>query len=385
MEKEQFDQILKKYNAGTATQEEIAFLEAYYKAFGLRPDFNETSESDPLWSDMKTTIDSRIDEHLLGQAPDRSRKLRLWSRIAAAASIVLLLSFGLFYYNQKKSIENQNQIVQHNIKPGGNKAFLTLSNGERISLTDATNGNIAQQAGVTITKTADGQISYVISSEHSDEKSVEEGYNTIETPSGGQYQVRLPDGTAVWLNAASSLKYSASFASKKERHVQLSGEAYFEVAKDKTRPFLVTSNGQEVEVLGTHFNINAYDDEANTKTTLLEGSVKVGLADQNTRILKPGEQAVNSAGSMVIEKVNTEYAVAWKNGFFRFNDKTLDAAMREVARWYNVEVIYKRPALKNELLAGRISKYANIAQVLKKMELADVLQFKIEGRKIIVE
>lgn len=378
MEPSKIEDLLRRYRNGETTSDEDAWVESWYLSEGKQlPSFDKKidyeAKGQKIWNQIQ-----------LNRQPKPPATYHLWTRLIVAASIVVLIGTGIFFYKQKQSIDNQNQISVNNIQPGGNKAFLTLANGQKISLTDATNGNIAEQAGVVITKTADGQLVYEVLQANDNANSDE--YNTIETPSGGQYQVRLPDGTAVWLNAASSLKYPASFASKKERHVQLSGEAYFEVAKDNARPFIVVSHGQQVEVLGTHFNINAYDDESSIKTTLLEGSVKVGsLTEQNTRVIKPGEQAINMAGKMQVAQVNTNYAVAWKDGYFRFNDKTLEMGLREIARWYNVEVIFKEENLKNEPLAGRISKYDNIQQVLKKMELAGIVNFTVRGRQIIVK
>src|SRR5690606_467261 len=213
---------------------------------------------------------------------------------------------------------------------------------------DAADGRLAELDGITVTKTANGQLVYEIS--EAQNKS-EITYNTIETPNGGQYQVRLPDCTAVWLNAGSRLTYPTSFASSDNRRVELLGEGYFEVAKDSKRPFIVVAEQQEVEVLGTHFNVNAYADEGNIKTTLLEGSVKVGSSTQGTKMLKPGQQAINSKGNLEVKSVNTDYAVAWKDGYFRFNDKSLDMGLREIARWYDVEIVYENESLKREPLA----------------------------------
>lgn len=378
MEPSKIEDLLRRYRNGETTSDEDAWVESWYLSEGKQlPPFDKKidyeAKGQKIWNQIQ-----------LNRQPKPPATYHLWARLMVAASIVILIGTGIFFYNQKQSVDNQNQITQNNIQPGGNKAFLTLANGQKISLTDATNGNIAEQAGVMITKTADGQLVYEV--HQSDHNSNTDEYNTIETPSGGQYQVRLPDGTAVWLNAASSLKYPASFASKKERNVQLSGEAYFEVAKDKSRPFLVTSNGQQVEVLGTNFNINAYNDESSIKTTLLEGSVKIGsLAKQNTRVIKPGEQVINIAGNMTVDQVNTDFAVEWKNGFFRFDGKNLENSLREIARWYNVEIVYKNPALKNEPLAGRISKYSSIGEVMKKMELTGAFRFTIKDRTVLVE
>ena len=209
-------------------------------------------------------------------------------------------------------------------------------------------------------------------------------YNTITTPKGGQYQVTLMDGTRVWLNAASSLHYPTVFKGS-ERSVQLTGEAYFEVAKNSKMPFRVTSNGQVTEVLGTHFNINSYPDEQGTTTTLLEGSVRILNAKSDAAILlKPGQQSGSDAsGKIKVANVNPEQFVAWKDGKFIFTNANIESIMRQVSRWYNVEIEYKGDASK-EKFGGRTSRFTNVAELLEILELTDHVQFEIEGRRIIV-
>ncbi|MGY0036944.1 FecR family protein [Pedobacter sp. NJ-S-72] len=209
----------------------------------------------------------------------------------------------------------------------------------------------------------------------------------METPKGGQYQLVLPDGTKVWLNAASSLRYPVAFQGN-ERKVELTGEAYFEVAKDKTRPFEVYSNNQVVQVLGTHFNINAYSNEPFVSTTLLEGSVKVTNSLTNAqKIIRPGQQSLISKDGQAgieVKNMDLDEAVAWKNGYFMFNEEELESILKKVSRWYNVDVQYEQEELKHQLFSGTLSKYSNVSQVLKKLEMLQSIHFKIEGRKIIV-
>lgn len=318
-----------------------------------------------------------------------------WLRYAAM--VIVLLGASLFFYLQHRKNESnaiaQNTAVPATILPGSNKAWLTLSTGERLSLTDLKSGEVAQDAGLQITQSSAGELVYTIQHAHS---AAAEEYNTIETPNGGQYQIRLPDGTTVFLNATSRLTYPLSFNSKNERRVSLIGEAYFDVPANKLQPFKVTSGDQEVEVLGTTFNIKAYENEPAIKTTLLEGSVKVhpllaganaspAAPEKKSVILQPGEQALNDANKLVVNPVNAEQVVDWKNGYFRFTNKTLEEGMREIERWYNVQISYKREDLKQIMLGGRISKYENISQVLKKMELTGAFHFKINDRKIQLE
>ncbi|MDR6783297.1 transmembrane sensor [Pedobacter africanus] len=309
---------------------------------------------------------------------------KLWPRIAVAAAIaVVVFGAGLFYINQKPQGNSQIAVHQKDIEPAGNKAYLTLANGKRIALTDASNGNIANQSNVQITKTADGQLVYTIAENKSNVNSPLE-YNTIETPNGGKYDITLPDGTAVSLNAASTLKFPVSFASQKERRVQLQGEACFQVAHNKQIPFRVSSPGQTVEVLGTHFNINAYANEMVVKTTLLEGSVKI-LPDhsKNFKILKPGEQGTLQDDAVEVSKADTEQALGWRNGDFVFNGEDLKAVMRQVARWYDVEVVYKGEVN----ISGIVSAFPRnkkLSQLLKALEASQGIHFKIEGRRILV-
>ncbi len=256
--------LIERYNNGTLSKEERAMLESWY--------ISEVRSSKD-YQGLKENL-AKLDQnfmHIIGAEEKKGSKL--WPRIAVAASFFAVLGLSLYFYNSKSpdKVEQVN-VELADINPAGNKAYLTLGNGKRIALTDASNGTIAEQANVKITKTANGQLVYTIAKNNSGISSILE-YNTIETPNGGRYEIALPDGTRVWMNAASSLKYPASFASLKERRVELQGEAYFQVAKDKQHPFIVKTVQQEVKVLGTHFNINSYADEPETKTTLFEGSV----------------------------------------------------------------------------------------------------------------
>ena len=272
----------------------------------------------------------------------------------------------------------QQQDIQ-DAKPGGQKAILTLSDGTQIIVDSASNGLLAQQGNVEVIKLSTGGISYKKNSTNA------EGifYNTMSTPAGGLYQLRLPDGSKVWLNASSSIRYPTQFDGK-ERRVQINGEAYFEVSRNTEKPFIVKVNDDaEVIVLGTHFNINAYLNEGTIKTTLLEGAVKVRLGNSNS-LLKPGQQAqIKKGGSLKrVDDADTEEAIAWKNGNFQFNSTPLEAVLRQAARWYNLEVEYKG-AVPDDRFTGKISRSVNLSNLLKWMKWSDV-HFKIEGNKLIV-
>ena len=267
------------------------------------------------------------------------------------------------------------------ITPGRNRAVLTLANGKKLDLDDTQTGIISRQGASIVSKSADGKLAYGNNTDTRDKNAVT--YNTIETPRGGQYQLTLADGTEVWLNAGSSLKYPTTFTGK-ERKVELTGEAYFEVAKNKEKPFSVALNGMEVEVLGTHFNVMAYNDENTIETTLLEGSVKL-TKDGSSTMLIPNQKGVLNSGAsnFRVHVVNTENVIAWKNGFFKFDDENIETIMRKVARWYDVDVSYKGN-LKRQNFGGKVPRFKDISQLLTTLELTGTIHFKIDGRRITV-
>jgi len=314
----------------------------------------------------------------------RDRGAALWKRIAVAASITLMLATGAYFLfmNKPKQIaktETQ-QRFKNDVAPGGNKAILTLSNGTQIILDSAANGTLSQQGNSKVIKLDSGQLKYEASgSSPLGEAGV--GLNTITTPKGGQYQIVLADGSKVWLNAASSITYPTAFTGA-ERKITMTGEAYFEVAHNAAKPFIVSKNAVSVQVLGTHFNVNAYDDEAEIKVTLLEGSVKA-TSSNNSIIIKPGEQAVLTAGEIKAMSVDLDEVMAWKNGIFNFNREDITGIMRQLSRWYDAEIIYQGDK-SEDLFSGIIKRNNNISQVLKMLEQTNRIHFKIEDRKIVV-
>lgn len=322
------------------------------------------------------------------------RKISWYRYVAALAAIMAMVVTGIYLYQKNNSISSV-QTKTTDIQAGKNKATLTLANGTVINLDSATNGELAQQSGLTITKTAEGQILYNIVESTKTPTSKELAYNTITTPRGGQYQVNLPDGTKIWLNAASTLKYPLTFG-KDQRKVALTGEAYFEVAtvlmnqpevKNKVQkmPFIVVTDKQQVEVLGTHFNINSYTDESKTKTTLLEGAVRVTSLDgqKTSSVLKPGEQSVLNGNMLTTYTVDTEEIVAWKNGFFQFNESDLGSIMRQLSRWYDVDVVFEGRS-PDDLFHFKAPKNQSLTELLKIFEINGI-NLKIEGRKLIVK
>jgi len=301
-----------------------------------------------------------------------------------AIAAAILIALGTTFYTVK--IAHRNHDFVTNIKPGANKATLTLANGKTISLTDASTGNLAKESGITISKTANGELIYRVENLKDNDAALRNKTNTITTPKGGEWQIQLPDGTRVWLNAASSLVYPLVFNTGARREVTLTGEGYFEVAKDPSHPFIVHTALQDVQVLGTHFNINSYTDEGVTRTTLLEGSVRVSIPTAaNSAVLRPNEQSTLSNGTLEINNtVDVQEAVSWKDGYFMFNNERQESIMRKIARWYNLEVEYTDEAAKNVRYYGTISRFDKISQVLKKFEHTGEVRFDIRGNTLLV-
>lgn len=372
MDEEKFSALLQKYKDGTCDQEEIAWLESWYLQLNEK---NKASLSSQELEESKKLIWLAIDAQISDQPV-----VRLWPKMAIAASLLLVLGAGLFFflpgrYQRDPGLAKQS-IYKNDIAPGSIKATLTLADGRKITLDGAKNGALAQQTGITITKTADGQLIYTVS----DSKAASsKAFNTIETPKGGQYQIRLPDGTQVWLNAASSMKFPVSFKSSKQRKVELKGEAYFEVAHLKKQPFVVKTDRQEVEVLGTHFDVKSYPDEQHTKTTLLEGLVRLNKGV----LLKPGQQGLSTGNSLAVRQVNVEEELDWKNKQFILNNEDLQSVMRRLSRWYDVEVVYQGVPPDLQFI-GVVSSSRNISGVLKLMERTGKVKFRIEGRTVTV-
>lgn len=351
-----------------------------------------------------------------------------FTRIAAAAVILLLVTTAGWLYlarTTKTQLAATNQMIKNDVAPGGNKALLTLANGATIVLDNEANGIVAREGNANVVKLKNGQLMYE-KAEGKTDAAADDGkpaiaYNTLSTPKGGEYRIVLPDGSKVWLNAASSITYPTAFDAK-ERKVQVTGEAYFEVAKlvtvedGKRVPFLVDilpSGGRrgslgQVQVLGTHFNINAYDDEEAVKTTLLEGKVKIVKATTTTNeatakrnkaqaegasaVLSPGEQAtirgsqLNKDNEVVqVKQVDVNNVMAWKNGMFHFEKTDIQTVMRQLSRWYDVEVVYKKDLDKSDPLFFEVSRHTNLSDVLKVLNLAGGAQFTIENKKIIVQ
>lgn len=381
-------QLLIKHLSGECTEEEQALLaqwhlnstadrDAEIAGFDLSEQERQ-DDLDEIWARLEPEEEKvQLVEEQIQQVEEKRAPRILWPVIGVAAGIAIALTAGLLFYNSKSDQDPNllaNAAGQEQIPAGGNNAVLTLDNGRQISLSDAKKGTLATESGISISKTKEGQLVYHLANINKPNT-----YNTISTPNGGQYQVVLPDGTKVWLNAASSLRFPLTFNQLSQRKVELKGEAYFEVAKQLNKgervPFVVQTDQQQVEVLGTHFNINAYKDEPSLKTTLMEGSVKV-TNQKNAVVLKPGEQATGTNHQLLLAKVDAEEVISWKNGFFRFNNTDLKTIMRQASRWYNVDVVYEGniPPL---LITGEVSRQVDASAFLEMLRYLNV-KFKIE-------
>ena len=384
--KNEFLALYEKYMSGQCTDAEKQLLDTYRDEMQLADevwDDEEVSEADVHARIWKKLTESRQKAVVIKPLKQTSYKW-LW---AAASLVAIAVLAGLLFMPTKK--DNTTGTIVKNTKttilPGSNKAYLTLANGNKIVLDDAKNGQLAAGMGVKVSKAANGLVVYKF-----DRKPNEQGQagipqiNTITTPRGGQYQVVLEDGTKVQLNAASSIKFPEYFTGA-NREIELNGEAYFEVARDKAHPFIVKANGTQVQVFGTHFNINAYSDNDDITTTLLEGSVKMSKGTASVMLL-PGQQGtVNQNGSSIkVQKADVEANMAWINGFFIFHDQSIVNIMKQVSRWYDVDVEYQDAQVQENEFGGTISKYKDIKELLDNIKLTGSIHYKIEGRRVII-
>jgi len=294
-------------------------------------------------------------------------------------------------FSNDESEELRIAALDAGIKPGGDKAILTLANGTKVILNDVKSGEISSQAGIRIKKESNGILVYEVAAQKAVQANDESQWNTLETPKGGQYQIVLSDGSKVWLNAYSSIKFPAVFSTK-SREVEMTGEAYFQVAKrtiggtSVAQPFIVRANRQSIHVLGTHFNVNSYVDEHAVKTTLLEGSVAINTLRDNLKaegsnvILKPGQQSeLNSSGDLAVSTVNVSEAIDWQKGYFAFHNEDVYQIMRKVARWYDIQVVYES-SLPKDKLGGTLSRYQDVSKILDVMQRTGLFKFRIKGK-----
>ena len=380
-EKKRVEELSEKWLNGTITKAEQEEYDLWYGSIHDH-EVNDLSESD--LAEVQSKIYQTIQEREgLGNRSVKVKRIRLVKRVALVAASIGLISIAAsqFYSILSSQHKRENQALLYSaIAPGRDRATLSLDNGSVFDLDSLGKGEIFQQSGIRIEKNDKGELIYSVLS--SSDEQMEILMNTISTPKGGQYRISLPDGSQVWLNAASKLTFPTAFTGE-SRLIELVGEAYFEVAQNKKLPFRVITPKEEVEVLGTHFNVNSYSEEESSTVALLEGKVKVSLSSSESRVLKPGEQTVVKAGSMEVYPVDLSEAVAWKNGEFMFHNESMKSVMQKIARWYDVEVVVA-PELENVSIWGSVSKYENIKEVLKIIEMTGSVHFSIEGRRIYV-
>jgi ferric-dicitrate binding protein FerR (iron transport regulator) len=373
--------LLHRYLDGSCTREE---LEELYAAMAREEDEQVHRLIDEAFAELQpgSAVQDVDWDHMFNRIvksrPAKTRKITWW-KYAAAVVLLLLAGAGFMYHYMHHNTQLPVQAAQalvHDAAPGTNKAVLTLADGSTVALDSA--GTRTMQQGSTAIQQQGGALQYNV---HGNEVAV--SYNTLTTPRGGQFQLTLPDGTKVWLNAASSLKFPVAFRGPL-REVTLTGEAYFEVAHNAKQRFIVHTARMDITDLGTRFNVMAYYDEAAVKTTLVEGAVNISDGKKNA-LLKPGQQAVidkNSNSGIKVQAVDVEEAIAWKNGEFYFNHTSIYEIMRQVSRWYDVEVTYQDSL--DAYLSGNIRKNVNVSEVFKMLELAGGLHFRVDDKKATV-
>jgi ferric-dicitrate binding protein FerR (iron transport regulator) len=389
MDKHSFFSILDKYQDGTASPAEISLIEEYYRRLEKAGTTELSAEEEAALKDaMYKQIAAKVSSAKATIIPIKRKN---YSLVAAAAVLVTLVGAGSYFWLLKNPATPPTQAgtvktKPQDLPPGRDAATLTLADGQTIIL-DSANGTISKQGAATVINN-NGRVSYANTGNETRPAVV---YNKVSTARGNQYQLVLADGSKVWLNSASSLRFPTSFTGDR-REVELDGEGYFEIAKNAAKPFHVKTSTQDIEVLGTHFNVNAYNDETAVKTTLLEGKVKVRqwsmvngqLATGNGTFLQPGEQAVLIGNSpfRIDHSPDIDQVMAWKNGWFEFDDTDIKTIMRQISRWYDVDIVYETKT-DNEKYGGRISRNLNLSNILKMLENYGV-HFKLERKTLTV-
>lgn len=380
--------LLQQYTRKRCTPEEMQELFRYLENPAVRELFNNIVDKDfeaPGVAEDGEEIDWEFmyNKIVLGEAP--AKRTRIFNLLKIAAAVLILVSAGgaWSHFAARRAAPVLVHVQpQGDALPAANKAVLILADGNTVNLDSAGSGAITRQGTVNLSK-APGHLSYAAATNGSGNPI----YNKVATPRGGIFKLTLSDGTNVWLNSASSIRFPVAF-SDKERTVEVTGEVYFEVAKQVVKgnpvPFFCKAGNMEVAVLGTHFNINAYNNETDIKTTLLEGAVKIKQG-ANTKLLQPGQQSlVGKDGQIALsDHVNMDEVMGWKNGYFVFEEANIGQIMREVERWYNLDVEYDGP-LPDGRYNGRISRATKVSQVMKVLELSGI-NFRITGNKIIIK
>lgn len=372
--KEEYIKLYEKYKRAQCTPAELEQLASYEDDFVLQ---------EQLWDHEKfgdkEAVQQRIYQHLhatIQSGPDVNKRgkirytLRKWITYGAAA--LVLLTLGVYGLIREKNTMPEQSVT---ISPGGNKAVLVLEDGVEVSLNELGLGEVAIEGEVLARKTGEGALNY-------DARTPEEvTYHTLRTPRGGQFQLTLADGTKVWLNASSSIRFPTAFT-EKERLVAIEGEVFFDVQPDKERPFVVKSASQKATVLGTRFNIMAYADENHIETSLIEGKVQVST-DEAQFMLNPGERTIYDKRNAGMRKVSfdPEEILAWQAGYFMFQEENIEEVMRKIARWYDVDIIYQGD-MKGKIFSGTVSRFSEVEEILDMLTLTGTVSFTIEGRRI---
>lgn len=367
-----FRQLFAKYSSGECTPDEVHELFAMMSSGEFDDEVN---------SSMKEEFDQLFPSSL-GKNKSFRRILSIKTYLTAAASLVLIIGiYYLFFFRQSVSVDNTVVAQDEVIQPGHNQAILILDGGKRVVLDSSAKGKIAKESGTVISLNEDGELHY---NTDPDQTAETIRYNTVSVPAGGIFKIVLPDGSNVWLNSESQLTFPARFSGN-QRQVSLKGEGYFEVAKNRNKPFIVQINEREkVTVLGTIFNVMAYSNEPLKKITLLEGSIDFSDGKWS-HLLKPGQQAlVNDENTVVSEDVIIDHEIAWKNGLFDFQNDDLPSIMRRLSRWYKVDIVYGNESHHSGHYTGSIRKSSGIQEVLKMLKVAGDVNFSIVGNKIIV-
>lgn len=388
METNQLEDLIKKYNKGQCTPEEKDWLEQWFFSFewSRQEDFPESTVRE-----LKETVWNNLQEKMSHTSPwqndpvsIRSKRRRLWRYSAVAASILVVISFSTFViYNRVKDKTSlpageESKASHLQVLPGSSKASLVMDNGSVVTLDSAAVTQLTTDDGTIIDKQY-GTITYKNNQVATDKVS----YNTLYIPRGGEFQLILPDGSKVWMNAASSLKFPTRFI-EKERTVYLTGEAYFEVAKNPRQPFkVIVEKDMEVQVVGTHFNVMAYPDERAIKTTLAEGSVNI-KTNTKTISLAPAQQAALNRGSRLLEvtKADIDKELAWKNGMIEFQDDDLPYIMRQLGRWYDVDISFET-TVSSATYNGSIPRKALLSEVMKILSIAGI-KYRMDNKKLII-
>ncbi len=377
-DKKRIEELSEKWLNGTITKAEREEYDLWYGSIQDHEVYDLT-ESD-LANVQNRIYQSIQEKEDVGNRSVKIKRIRIVKRIALVAASVGLFSIvaSQFYSIQSQKKKESQELLYSAIAPGRDRAILSLGNGVVFDLDSLGKGEIFQQSGIRIEKNEKGELIYSVLGSADDQMEIL--MNTVSTPKGGQYRVSLPDGSQVWLNAASKLTFPTVFTGK-SRTVELIGEAYFEVAQNRKLPFRVITPKEEVEVLGTQFNVNSYREEESSTVALLEGKVKVSLPSSEFKVLNPGQQTFVKGGVVEVRPVDLFEAVAWKNGEFMFHNESMKSVMQKVARWYDVEIVLA-PELEDISIWGSVSKYENIKEVLKIIEMTGSVHFKIEGRRI---